>query len=174
MQPSGQAQHIVVGIADVTVVKDQDVFLCSPSLGAGIAVGVHDPAAKVGGLVHCLLPQSADDPPRAAARPGLFLNTGLAELVRQAADLGAKWENLLVYAAGGGRILDESTIFDLGRRNHEALLRWLAENGLPLAAADVGGLVNRVLLLNPATGEVRLKVSGEAKLKILCKPLKIT
>lgn len=174
MERAELAQNVAVGMADLVVLRNQDVFLCSQPLGAGLGVGIHDPTTGVGGLLHSLLPAAAGDPRRAAARPAMFLDAGLAELVKRAAELGARRESLLVYAAGGGRILDDTNYFDIGRRNHDALLRWLAENELKLAAGDVGGLANRVLQLNPATGEVRVKLSGEAKPKILCKRLMTT
>jgi chemotaxis protein CheD len=174
MERTELAQNFVVGMADLVVLRRQDAFLCSQPLGAGLGVGIHDPATGVGGLLHSLLPEAAGDPPRAAARPAMFLDAGLAELIKRAGELGARRENLLVYAAGGGRILDDTKYFDIGRRNCDMLLRWLAENGLQLAAGDLGGLVNRVLQLNPVTGEVRVKESGEAKPKILCKRLMTT
>jgi chemotaxis protein CheD len=174
VERSEPEQSVLVGMADLAVIQNQDVFLCTQTLGACLGVALHDPAAKIGGLLHSLLPESALDAHRAAQRPAMFLDTGMAELVRRVVELGAIRENLLVYVAGGGRILDETSCFNIGRLNHEVLLRLLARHGLKLAAEDVGGLANRSMQLNPATGEVRVKLSGEGKLKILCKPLTTT
>ena len=43
------------------------------------------------------------------------------------------------------------------------------EHGLKIQAEQVGGMVNRTMHLNLATGEVRLKISGQAQETILCK-----
>jgi chemotaxis receptor (MCP) glutamine deamidase CheD len=45
----------------------------------------------------------------------------------------------------------------------------LKEHGLKIHADQVGGMVSRSMYLNLATGEVRLKVSGQAEEVILCR-----
>jgi chemotaxis protein CheD len=168
------AQMLLVGMADLAVIQNQSTLLCTHPLGACLGIGIYDPVAKVGGVLHSLLPESQIDPARAAGRPGMFIDTGLAAMLGQAGQLGAKMENLVVCVAGGARILDETSYFNIGHRNFEVLAEMLAGLGLKLHAQEVGGLSNRSLQLNAATGEVRLKISGQAKLKVLCKPLTIT
>jgi chemotaxis protein CheD len=165
---------LLVGMADFAVIQNQSTLLCTHPLGSCLGVGIYDPVAKVGGVLHSLLPESQIDPPRAAARPGMFLDTGVAAMLAQAGQLGAKMENLSVCVAGGARILDETSYFNIGHRNFEVLTGLLAGLGLKLHAQEVGGLSNRSLQLNTATGEVRLKISGQGKLKVLCKPLTTT
>lgn len=168
------AQLLLVGMADFVVIQNQNVLLCTHPLGSCLGIGIYDPVARVGGVLHSLLPESEIDPARAAARPGMFMDTGLAAMLARAGHLGAKFENLVVCVAGGARILDETSYFNLGHRNFEVLTKLLAGLGLKLQAQEVGGLSNRALQLNAATGEVRLKISGQGKLKVLCKPLTTT
>ncbi len=168
-EQSAAAEQFTVGMADLMVSHDQRLILCTFPLGACLGVAIYDPIVKVGGVLHSMLPDSSIDPNRAAARPGMFLDTGLALLLKHADNLKAKRENLLVYAAGGSEVMDETACFNIGKRNYEVFTDLLAQNGLRLHAADVGGLTNRTLQLNLGTGEVRLRFSGQAKMKVLCK-----
>jgi chemotaxis protein CheD len=164
------AQLMLVGMADFVVVQNQNAMLRTPPLGACLGISVYDPVAKVGGVLHSLLPDSGIDPARALSRPGMFLDSGLAALLLRAKQLGARLENLAVCVAGGARILDETSYFNIGHRNFEVLTGLLGELGLAPKAQEVGGLSNRSMQLNAATGEVRLKISGQAAMKVLCKP----
>ena len=164
------AEQCLIGIADLVVRPAGSGMLHTQPLGSGLGVAIYDPVSRVGGLWHAMLPDSSIDARRAQAHPGMFLNTGLAELLKRADDLDVKKENLLVYAAGGGRIMDATGYFNIGAHNHEVLVELLAREGLKVCAADVGGLANRTMQLDLRTGEVRLKISGQPKTRILCKP----
>ena len=163
------AKKFTLGLADLAVSRDPNLTLCTAPLGACLAVAIYDPVAKVGGLLHSLLPDSTIDPQRAAARPAMFLDTGLAELLRRATEMQATPANLVVYVAGGGQIIDESTYFNIGKRNYAVLADLLARRSLSIGAEDVGGLANRTIELSIETGEVRLRFSGNVRMKILCK-----
>jgi chemotaxis protein CheD len=162
-------KHLIVGMADLMVTQDQNLVLCTFPLGACLGIAIYDPVVKVGGLLHSMLPDSSIDPKRAAARPGMFLDTGVALLLEYAGKLKAKKENLLIFVAGASEIMDETALFNIGKRNYAVLAGLLAQHGVRIHAEDVGGLTNRTMQLNLATGDVRLKFSGQPKLKILCK-----
>lgn len=163
-------ETLLVGMADLAVVQDQSAWLCTAPLGSCLAIAIFDPAARVAGVLNSILPEASIDPQRAATRPGMFLDSGLAALLEQAVRLGAKPERLVVCVAGGAQILDETSYFNIGNRNYAVLAGLLEQRGLRIGAQEVGGLSNRSLLLNTRDGEVRLKISGQAKMKVLCKP----
>jgi chemotaxis protein CheD len=74
-----------------------------------------------------------------------------------------------VYVAGASEIMDETAHFNIGKRNYSVLAELLARQGLRVHAEDVGGLSNRTMQLNVGTGDVRLKFSGDARMRTLCK-----
>ena len=76
---------------------------------------------------------------------------------------------MIICVAGGAQIMDSGGFFNIGSRNYDALGKLFAEHGLKIQAEQVGGMVNRTMHLNLATGEVRLKISGQAQETILCK-----
>ena len=65
--------------------------------------------------------------------------------------------------------MDSSGFFSIGKRNYEGLKTLLNEHGLKVQAEQVGGMVSRSMYLNLATGEVKLKISGQTEDFILCK-----
>jgi chemotaxis protein CheD len=164
------ATPMMVGLAEFAVSHDSTIALCSYPLGACLGVAIYDPIAKVGGLLHSLLPASSIDPVRAVNRPGMFLDTGLAAMLKRARELSAKDENLLVVVAGGAQIMDDTSHFNIGKRNYDVLVELLGKMNLKIYAEDVGGRTNRSMQLNIATGYVRLKYSGQPQPKTLCKP----
>jgi chemotaxis protein CheD len=167
-QSAGQAT-LFVGPASMAVSKNPDALLCTSSLGACLGIAVYDPVTNVGGLMHCLLPASTLDPKRAAQRPGMFLDTGLTALLGGVRELNANAGNLRIFAAGAAQILDESSIFDIGKIQCEYLAKLLEQLGFELYAQSVGGRTNCSMELTLATGEVRLRYSGQNTAKTLCK-----
>lgn len=164
----------MVGLADLAVSQDPTVSLCTSPLGACLAVAVYDPVVKVGGLLHSLLPSSSIDPRRAAHRPAMFLDTGLAALFMRLDILKARKENLQTSVAGAAQIMDDSDFFNIGQRNFQQLTELFAQQGMKIDAQDVGGNTNCSMELFLATGEVRLKYSGQPVAKTLCKSSMIT
>ena len=50
--------NIIVGVSDMKVSNDANASLITYSLGSCIGVVIYDPAVKVGGLLHFMLPDS--------------------------------------------------------------------------------------------------------------------
>ena len=121
-----------------------------------------------------MLPDSSLDSVKSAKQPGMFVDTGVPALFRAAYELRAKKHRMIISVAGGAEIMDSGNIFNIGARNYDALNKLCQEHGLRIQAAQVGGLVNRTMYLNLASGEVRLKTSGQYQESILCKNLTTT
>lgn len=159
---TGFQQRIVVGIADLAVSNNQNATLTTYSLGSCLGVAVYDPVVRVGGMLHLMLPDSSIDPTKAAVKPAMFMDTGVPALFRAAYELRANKHRLQIYVAGGAQIMDNTGYFNIGKRNYEALTALLAKHNLRIQSEQVGGMVNRTMYLNVGTGEVSLKVSGQA------------
>lgn len=151
----------VLGLADLAVSRDPISILATYSLGSCLGVAVYDPVARVGGLLHAMLPDSSLDPAKAAAQPGMFVNSGMDALLSAMVKNGGQEPRLQVYVAGGAQIMDDRGFFNIGARNCAALTQYLSERQLRVQGQQVGGYVNRTLRLFIATGRVSLKVSGQ-------------
>ena len=154
---------VVVDIADFKVSNDPDTILITYSLGSCIGLAIYDPAARVGGLLHFMLPESTLSPEKARANPAMFCDTGVPRLFHVAYELGAQKSRLQVKVAGGAMLLDENGTFNIGKRNYLALRKLLWKNGVLIDAEDVGGCISRTLSLNLATGAVAVKSRNREK-----------
>jgi chemotaxis protein CheD len=164
---AGFEHKVVVGIAEMAVSNNPSATLTTYSLGSCLGISIYDPVAHVGGLLHIMLPDSSIDAAKAAAKPGMFVDTGVPALFRATYQLGADKHRVQIAVAGGAQIMDSSGYFNIGKRNFEMLTQLFAQHGLRIAAAEVGGYVNRTMHLRLATGEVRLKVSGQTSETVL-------
>lgn len=144
----------VVGIAEWRVSADPSARLVTYSLGSCIGLAIHDPIAKVGGLLHFMLPDSTIDREKAQRHPGMFADTGVPLLFRSAYSLGLDKRRVRVVVAGGSQILDDSGRFNIGKRNYAALRSLLWKNNVLITAQDVGGCQSRTLYLEVGTGKV--------------------
>jgi chemotaxis protein CheD len=165
----GFEHKVIVGIAELAVSNNQNAVLTTYSLGSCLGISIYDPVARVGGLLHIMLPDSRIDANKARNQPAMFVDTGVPALFRAAYQLGAQKHRVQICVAGGAQIMDNSGYFNIGKRNYEALTRLLTEHELKLHAEQVAGMVNRTVYLSLATGDVRLKVSGQSEETILCK-----
>lgn len=151
---------LVVGVGDMKLSKDPQVVLATYSLGSCMGVGIYDPYAGVGGILHYMLPESKLDKKKAERNPFMFGDTGIPLLFRSAYKLGAKKSRIKIIVAGGAQILDQTGQFNIGKRNHTILRKLFWKNNVMIDYEDVGGLVNRTLKLMIQNGEASLKVSG--------------
>jgi chemotaxis protein CheD len=149
-----------VGIADCRISNAPDQALVTHALGSCIAVAIYDPVARVGGLLHYMLPESAIDPAKAGQNPYMFADTGVPLLFRRSYEKGADKRRLLVYVAGGAQVMDETAMFNIGKRNYLALRKILWKAGVLIHGESVGGSASRTVRLEVGTGRVWLRGAG--------------
>lgn len=150
-----------VGIGEMKILGQPNGVLKTFSLGSCIAVSLYDPEARVGGMIHCMLPLSKMDIAKAASRPAMFIDTGVTALLSEAFALGAQRRRLLVKVAGGASLLDDSSLFRIGERNYAVLRKVLWKNNILITAEDVGGSRPRTMFLDMATGITTIKSDGQ-------------
>ncbi len=155
-----QKKSFIVGMGDMLASNDASAQLVTYSLGSCVGVTIYDPAVKVGGMLHAMLPDSTINAERAASRPHMFVDLGLPAMFHAVYALGGVKQNLIVKLAGGAEFLDEHKVFNIGRRNVDTVVNMLTRNGVRLAARAVGGHESRTMRLNLETGLVTLDLPG--------------
>jgi len=153
-------KSLVVGVADMAVSNDHGADLITYSLGSCLGITIYDPAAKVGGLLHIMLPDSSIDHAKAMSSPFMFVDTGVPQLFRAAYNLGAERQRLVMKVAGGAQMLDPGRLFNIGARNFQALMEILGRNGFAIQGLDIGGLASRTMKMDLNTGIVTIKSPG--------------
>ena len=154
---------IVIGIADLKFSNNTNDVLVTYALGSCIAVAIYDPAAKVGGLLHYMLPDSSLDAVKARATPGMFADTGIPLLFKSCYNMGADKRRIIVKVAGGASILDNTNYFRIGEKNIMALRQIFWRNKVFIDSEDTGENYNRTLRLDVADGKVVVKSSSGAR-----------
>jgi chemotaxis protein CheD len=150
----------VVGISDCQVCADSGGELVTYALGSCIAVSAWDPARRIGGLLHFMLPDSGLDKGRADQNPCMFADTGIPKLLDTLARQGADRRRLVIMLTGGAQVLDPQRIFDIGRRNHLAARKILWKLGAMVTAEEVGGGVSRTVRLHVDTERLCIREGG--------------
>lgn len=151
---------IIIGVSDMKTSNSPAETLITYSLGSCIGIVLYDDVAKVGGILHYMLPDSNLDRSKAESNPFMFADTGIPRLFKATYKLGASKKNLRVVVVGGSQILDQNGFFNIGKRNHMAMRKIFFKNNVLVNFEEVGGNVNRTIRLEMKTGEIVLKTSG--------------
>lgn len=154
---------IVVGVADFAVTDDPSATLVTYALGSCIGVTVFDPAARVAGMLHFMLPNRSVNQQKADNNPAMFGDTGIPLLFKSCYELGAKKERIVVCAAGGAEVLSDEGHFRIGSRNRTILRKIFWKNNILLTADETGGSISRTLSIRVADGEVVVRNKGKER-----------
>ena len=147
-------RHVVL-VGDMKTGKEGDIIV-TYALGTSLGLTAYDPVAKVGGLLHAMLPMSKTDPEKAQANPYIFVDTGIPKLFEEVCNVGGQKNRLLVRAAGCSRPEGENEMFKIGERNYSVLKKLLWKNSVLLESEDIGGTANRSINFNLSTGEISI------------------
>jgi chemotaxis protein CheD len=152
---------IKVGMADLKVAKSPDI-LTTLGLGSCIGLTLYDPVAKVGGMVHYMLPDSTKL--KNNNNIAKFGDTGIRELLKLVLANGANQRRLVAKIAGGACMFEVSglsAVGNVGARNTEVAKQMLKELNIPLIAEDTGLNYGRTVELNCENGEYTIKAVGK-------------
>ncbi|MDX1982959.1 MAG: chemotaxis protein CheD [Bryobacteraceae bacterium] len=134
-----RVRAIPVAVGELRVSVDTHSYLVSYSLSSCIAIGVYDPSARIGAMLHFMLPDSHADPRQAALCPALFADTGVALLLARLKMLGCAGHGLRVRLAGGAQVISGQGTQALGKRNYLAARKVLWKASLTVEGETVGG-----------------------------------
>ncbi len=130
------------------------------SLGSCVALSLYDPAVRIGGLIHCMLPLSKTNPEKAAEHPFMFTDTGVTAMLESIFNMGARRRNLVAKVIGGASRLSGGDMFEIGKRNFTIVRKILWKNNILITAEDVGGPTSRTVFLHVGTGQTFVKSEG--------------
>src|SRR5574344_871770 len=146
-------QIIKVGMADLNICISPD-GITTLGLGSCVGIAIRDPATKIGGLAHIMLPDSHEI--RNSTNIPKFADTGITELVRQIVAKGAARDRLVAKIAGGAQMFafqNTNANMRVGDRNVAATLKTLKELNIRVLAQDTGDSYGRTVIFYPETGD---------------------
>lgn len=144
----------VVRLAAIEVGAAGDT-LVALGLGSCVAVVLHDPDGRIGGLAHVMLPAPGGG--RHDDRPGATAETAIPALVARVTEAGADPRRLVARIAGGASMFVNQMVpgtIQVGERNVLASRRALSRAGIPLVGQEVGGSHGRSVRYDVASGRV--------------------
>ena len=152
---------VKVGIADLNVVKPPDM-ITTIGLGSCVGIAIRDEQAKIGGLVHVMLPNSKEV--KSNENKAKFADTGIPELVSRLERMGCVRRRMVAKIAGGATMFafqSKSELTGVGDRNVAATKATLKALGIPIRAEDTGANYGRTVTFDPATGNYEIKAVGK-------------
>lgn len=148
---------VTVGISDLNVVKSPDI-LVTYALGSCAGICLYDPAVKVAGLSHIMLPSSSLS--KAPGQEYKFADTAIVILVKKMELKGASPARIKAKIAGGAQMfacMNNSDLGNIGKRNITAVKEALAKLRIPILAEDTGKDYGRTVYFSAETGQMRVK-----------------
>ena len=129
----------------------------STLLGSCVAVCLFDPALKIGGINHFMLPDMGRSK-HGDVDSLLSGNFAMEALLNALLAKGAKKPRLQAKAFGGGTIIDtEAGSLSIGMRNANFAKEWLVREGIALRSSDFLGPWSRKVIFLPFNGEAFCK-----------------
>ena len=146
-----RTSYIVQG--EYRVSRDPSEVL-STVLGSCVAVCLWDPAAKVGGMNHFLLPAAPGQGDAKMLRYGAH---AMEVLINTILKQGARRASLEAKVFGGGNVLEGLTVANVGPRNAAFVRAFLNTEGIPVRAHDLEDIYPRKVYFFPRTGRAMVR-----------------
>jgi len=139
-----QGEHAVVDEADVVV---------TTILGSCVAVCLHDPERRIGGMNHFLLPSPAGGSLSGVSDPQRYGIHAMEVLINALMTRGAERGRLKAHCYGGAQVV--ANLGDIGSANSVFARRFLATEGISVVHEDLGGRHARRVEFMPYLGRSR-------------------
>ena len=168
--PDDTRYHVAAGSY---YVDTQKPMILEAYLGTCVGVALYDPVARVGGLIHLLLPEPIGI--ESASQPEKYASTGFPLFLQALTDAGASTENVKACIAGGALVgpLDDSDLeLDIGGRTAERVMQFIGEEGIRVDKLETGGFFTCSLTLDMRTWDCRIVPAGFDRLTA-CADIKI-
>lgn len=153
---------------DVAIIHPGEYFattediVISTVLGSCVAVALHDPVLKLGGLNHFMLPGELRDSNFYADESGRYGMYAMELLINEMMKAGAQKRRLVAKVFGGGHVLNTAQA-NIPDSNIKFALEFLETEGIPIASQNVGGTDARKIFFFVTSARVLLKRFGGQK-----------
>jgi chemotaxis protein CheD len=140
-----QGEHAIGSVPSLTI---------STILGSCVAVCLHDPQARIGGMNHILLPDDGGGRLGAVS----FGASDMERLMNALLKRGAERSRLQAKVFGGAAIV--AGLSDIGARNATFVRSFLSSEGIPTLSENTGGDRARQIRFWPESGRAQHRFVG--------------
>jgi chemotaxis protein CheD len=148
--------ELIVRVADLRAGTGEEVLI-TIGLGSCVAILLHDPVARVGGMAHVLLPSPALS--RQDGNLAKFPQTAIPRLVELMGEHGGSVRRMTARLVGGASMfasLAAPGTIQMGERNVVASRQALYQQGIALTGEATGGDYGRTVRLWVSDGRVEI------------------
>ncbi|MCK9216656.1 MAG: chemotaxis protein CheD [Firmicutes bacterium] len=157
--------EIIVGIGEYAISNNKEDILKTFALGSCVALTIYSIRKKVLGLVHIALPCSSINSNNGYQKPGYYVDTAIPCLLNKFINqYNCSKSELIINIFGGAETSWGNDMFEVGKRNVEAVKKILTKNCVTFYSEETGGTYSRNVEADVATGTIKL---GKLCLKTL-------
>jgi len=149
----------MLGMGEYAVTASPGAVLCCIGLGSCIAICMYDYVARIGGMVHIVLPHTGTPD----GHPTKYANTAVPFLLQEVVKKGGSRDRLTIKVAGGAQMAIAPGLrdsFHTGERNLEEIKTALQKERVCITAGDTGGSAGRTVRMFVDTGKVTVRTIG--------------
>ena len=148
-------EEVRVDMAEMKV-ENRPVVLVT-NVGSCVAICIHDPINRCGGLAHIMLPTSKIT--KNNNLPSKYADTAVPALTESLQKINQSSSFLTAKIAGGANMFPnlKANTLNIGEKNVDAVKEALTEKGIKLLAEDVKGTYGRRVTFNVVTGSVGVR-----------------
>ena len=149
---------INIGIADLAVSKSPNIL--RTILGSCVGICIYDPAVKVGGLAHIMLPTCK----KSSNNLKKYADSAIPLLINEMIKLGCDQTRMIVKLAGGANMFKHSDNFlvgEIGQNNINRVREVFSDLKISIVSEDVGGDYGRTIDFYLDTGALKIKAMGK-------------
>lgn len=136
-------------------------------IGSCLSIILYDPAEKLGGMAHTMLPLYEEG--RDKRNPIKYVDTAIYIMLDELLRSGVDKKKIIAKIAGGAQMFSYlgPGIMNVGERNIQVAKETLRKERIRLKAEDTGGESGRTVILDTVTGDVVIRmVSREREKRI--------
>lgn len=127
------------------------------TLGSCVAACIRDTISGIGGMNHFMLPDASQLHTGWGSKSTRYGTFAMEVLINQLLSLGARRPYLEAKLFGGGAVIQNMEITNIGERNAQFGLKYLSTERIPLLSQDLLGAYPRKVYFFPKTGKVLVK-----------------
>lgn len=148
--------QLKVGISDYKITQAPNALI-TLGLGSCVGIALYDERAKVGGLIHIMLPDSTSF--NDTSNWVKFADLAIPRVAKKI--VGNKPHSLVAKIAGGASMFQfksSSPGLEIGKRNIEMVKTILDDLSIPILGEHVGGKTGRTMIVDLETFEVSVRL----------------
>ncbi|MBU1249194.1 MAG: chemotaxis protein CheD [Proteobacteria bacterium] len=156
---------ITIGVGEHGATNTPGSSVKTYALGSCVSIVLLDPKTRTVGMAHIALPDSAVQPDRVKERPAYFADSGIPALfaAMEAQGCAKNGRGMIAKLAGGAKVMDHNSVFNIGKRNVLAIRKILWKYGLGPVAEDVGGGISRTVTVEVNSGKLIINSAGRGE-----------